>query len=211
MPKIVQHDQRRAAIAAAAWRTIARDGLDASSVRAIARDAGCSTGVLAHYFPDKDALLLHALRLATARTGARMATRARAARGVAALRAVVREALPLDADSRLEWRIWLAFWGRAFADRALAAEQRRRYLTWRRVIRTRLAAAFPDRASVDDDADALVALIDGIGLQATLEPSRLAPARQMRMIDAHLGGIKKRQKAKVKSQKAKVRSGAGHF
>jgi AcrR family transcriptional regulator len=191
MPKLVEHDARRAAIAAAAWRTIARDGLDASSVRAIARDAGCSTGVLAHYFPDKDALLLHALRLATARTGARMATRARAASGLAALRAVLREALPIDADSRLEWRIWLAFWGRAIADRGLAAEQQRRYREWRGLVRGLLAAArrdgeLPAALSPAAAADALVAFIDGLGVQATLEPARLTRARQLRMVDAYL-------------------------
>jgi len=198
MPKIVHHDSRRAAIAAAAWRTIARDGLDASSVRAIARDAGCSTGVLAHYFPDKDALLLHALRLATARTGARMATRATSARGLAALRAVLREALPLDADSRLEWRIWLAFWGRAFADRALAAEQRRRYRTWRGLVVDLVASAqradeLSARLVVADEADALVAFIDGIGLQATLEPARLTPARQLAMVEAYLQALRRKR------------------
>jgi AcrR family transcriptional regulator len=191
MPKIVHHDSRRAAIAAAAWRTIARDGLDASSVRAIARDAGCSTGVLAHYFPDKDALLLHALRLATARTGGRMAARAAAAEGLAALRAVLHEALPLDAASRVEWRIWLAFWGRAFADRALAAEQRRRYRIWRALVRRLLAAAqrrgeLPRRLVTADAADALVVFIDGLGLQATLEPARLTPARQWTLVEAYL-------------------------
>ncbi len=191
MPKIVHHDRRRDDIAAAAWRSIARDGLDASSVRAIARAAGCSTGVLAHYFPDKDALLLHALRLATARTGARMATRAGRAQGLAALRAVLREALPIDAESRLEWRIWLAFWGRAFADRALAAEQRRRYREWRALVRPLLEAAQQRhelRAGLSParEADAVVAFVDGIGLQATLEPQRLTRACQLRMIDAYL-------------------------
>lgn len=191
MPRIVHHDARRAAIAEAAWHTIARDGLDASGVRAIARAAGCSTGVLAHYFPDKDALLLHALRLATARTGARMAERAAAARGLRALRAVLREALPIDAASRVEWRIWLAFWGRAFADRALAAEQRRRYRVWRGLVRDLLAAARRAgevRADVSParEADALVAFIDGLGLQATLEPRRLTRAVQLRMVDAFL-------------------------
>ena len=198
MPKIVHHDSRRAAIATAAWRTIARDGLDASSVRAIARDAGCSTGVLAHYFPDKDALLLHALRLATARTGARMATRATSARGLAALRAVLREALPLDADSRLEWRIWLAFWGRAFADRALAAEQRRRYRIWRGLVGDLVASAqrggeLSARLVVADEADALVAFIDGIGLQSTLEPARLTPARQLAMVEAYLQALRRKR------------------
>ena len=36
------------------------------------------------------------------------------------------------------------------------------------------------------EADALVAFIDGVGLQATLEPSRLTRARQVRMVDASL-------------------------
>ena len=191
MPKIVHHDERRAAIARAAWRTIARRGVDASTVRAIAREAGCSTGVLQHYFPDKDALLLHALRLATAQTGGRMAERAQAASGLAALRAVLREALPLDADSRLEWRIWLAFWGRAVNDAALAAEQRRRYVEWRGLLRGLLRDAqrtrdLPRRLDPSREADALVAFVDGIGLSATLEPARMPPARQTALVDAYI-------------------------
>jgi AcrR family transcriptional regulator len=191
MPKIVQHDERRAEIARAAWRTIARHGVDAATVRAIAREAGCSAGVLQHYFPDKDALLLHALRLATERTGGRMAGRARRARGMAALRAVLREALPLDADSRLEWRIWLAFWGRAASDPTLAAEQRRRYVAWRGLVRTLLLAAqrageLPAGIDPAREADVLVAVVDGIGVSATLEPGRLPPARQLTMLDAYL-------------------------
>ncbi|MFN8640435.1 MAG: TetR family transcriptional regulator C-terminal domain-containing protein [Candidatus Binatia bacterium] len=191
MPKIVHHDQRREAIARAAWRTIARAGLEASTVRAIARDAGCSTGVLQHYFPDKDALLLHALRLVTRQTGGRMAERANGRTGLAALRAVLREALPLDAASRLEWRIWLAFWSRAVHDAGLAAEQRRRYRDWRAVIRALLRDA-QRRGEVSahldpaGEADALVAFIDGLGLGAALEPARLSPARQRAMVDRYL-------------------------
>lgn len=191
MPKIVHHDERREAIARAAWRTIARAGIEASTVRAIARDAGCSTGVLQHYFPDKDALLLHALRLVTQQTGGRMAGRAEGRRGLAALRAVLREALPVDADSRLEWRIWLAFWGRAVHDAALAAEQRRRYVEWRGLVRGLLRDAQRRgelRRGLEParEADALVAFVDGLGLSATLEPSRLPARRQLALIDEYL-------------------------
>lgn len=191
MPKIVHHEARRTALARAAWRTIARAGVAASTVRAIARDADCSTGVLQHYFPDKDALLLHALRLVTRQTSGRMAARARGVRGLAALRAVLREALPLDAESRLEWRIWLAFWGRAVHDPDLAAEQRRRYREWRGLIRALLRDAQRDREvssrlDLAVEADALVAFIDGLGLGATLEPARLSPARQAAMVDAYV-------------------------
>ena len=199
MPKIVQHDERREAIARAAWRTIARAGVEASTVRAIARDAGCSTGVLQHYFPAKDALLLHALRLVTRQTGGRMADRARGTRGLAALRAVLHEALPLDADSRLEWRIWLAFWGRAVHDSALAAEQRRRYVEWRALLRGLLRdaqrqAELPRDLDPAREADALVAFVDGIGLAATLEPARMPAARQVGAIEQYLGRMGRRTK-----------------
>jgi len=60
MPKIVDWDARRDEILAATWRVIARDGIARATIRAIAREAGCSRGILAHYFDDKaDILGLH--------------------------------------------------------------------------------------------------------------------------------------------------------
>jgi AcrR family transcriptional regulator len=196
MPKIVQHDVKREEIAAAVWRAIARVGIEASTVREIAREAGCSTGVLVHYFPDKDALLIHALRLATARAGSRMALRSRNLRGLAALRMVVREALPIDEDSVVEWRIWLSFWGRAIHDAALAAEQARRYEEWRGLVRALISDAqradeLRKQLSAEREADALVALIDGIGIQATLEPHRLTPKRQTALVDRYLDRLRR--------------------
>src|SRR5688572_2770913 len=62
MPKIVDHDERRREVLSAARRVIVRDGIDAATTRAIAKEAGYSNGVLAHYFTDKDEILLSALR-----------------------------------------------------------------------------------------------------------------------------------------------------
>ncbi|MBA3508847.1 MAG: TetR/AcrR family transcriptional regulator, partial [Thermoleophilaceae bacterium] len=62
MPKVVDHEQRRTEVAAAARAAIADRGLDGATVRDIAAAAGVSTGVLAYYFRDKDELLLQALR-----------------------------------------------------------------------------------------------------------------------------------------------------
>ena len=45
VPKIVDWDARRDEILDATWRVIARDGLVNTTVRAIAREAGCSQGV----------------------------------------------------------------------------------------------------------------------------------------------------------------------
>jgi BetI-type transcriptional repressor, C-terminal len=46
--------------------------------------------------------------------------------GLEALRAVLAEALPLDQERVLEWRVWLAFWGSAATNARLQAEQRTR-------------------------------------------------------------------------------------
>ena len=63
MPKIVDWDARRDEILAATWRVIARDGIARATIRAIAREADCSRGILAHYFDDKADILGSALLL----------------------------------------------------------------------------------------------------------------------------------------------------
>ena len=67
MPKIVDHDQRRREVLDATWRVIVRSGLDATTMRRIAQEAGYSNGVLAHYFKDKEALVLEVIALQTER------------------------------------------------------------------------------------------------------------------------------------------------
>ncbi len=52
-----RHDDRLSAILAAATRTIARDGYERASMRAIAREAGVSLAGLYHYLDGKERLL----------------------------------------------------------------------------------------------------------------------------------------------------------
>ncbi|GGM82457.1 hypothetical protein GCM10012275_61300 [Longimycelium tulufanense] len=56
--------QRRRELAAAACRVILREGIEATSVRAIATEAGWSTGALRHYFPIRTCLLAYAIKAA---------------------------------------------------------------------------------------------------------------------------------------------------
>ena len=60
MPKVVDHEERRAELAAAVWRLASSDGLEAVTVRRVAEEAGWSTGAVVHYFADKEELLLFA-------------------------------------------------------------------------------------------------------------------------------------------------------
>ena len=96
MPKIVDWDARRDEILSATWRVIARDGIARATIRAIAREADCSRGILAHYFDDKADILGSALLLSHRRVVARMDARAAGLTGLAALRVIMLEALPLD-------------------------------------------------------------------------------------------------------------------
>ena len=181
MPKVVDHDERRAQIVSATWDALASVGVEGSTMRAIAERAGCTTGRLTHYFDSREEILTAALRAVHDRAGARMIRAAAAAggSGVDALRAVLLESLPLDDERRLEWRVWLAFWAQAAVDAGLRAENEQRYAEWRDVLDRSLREAVPglrpaERAARVDD---LVALIDGLGLQATLDTTSSARAR----------------------------------
>src|ERR1700752_3938034 len=73
MPKIVDHERRRDEIALVACRAVAEYGFEqATSVR-IARAAGYTTGMVAHYFDTKRDIVIAALRLILRRIEERLA------------------------------------------------------------------------------------------------------------------------------------------
>jgi len=187
MPKVVDHDQRRAEFVAAAWTVIADEGIEAATIRRIAEVAGCTTGRVTHYFDAKDQILVAALRRIHYAAGARMLAHLRTKQGADALRAVLLDALPLDSQRNLEWRVWLAFWGRASTDHALIEEQQHRYAEWRRLL-GRVIAATAGKPATSDQVRLLVDLvagtIDGLGIQAVLEPSRFSAQHLAAAVDA---------------------------
>ena len=63
MPKIVDHARRREDIAHVACQVVASYGFEQATVARIARAAGYTTGMLAHYYESKQEIILAALRL----------------------------------------------------------------------------------------------------------------------------------------------------
>lgn len=195
MPRTVDVAERRARVAAAARAVIARDGLDGASVRRVAAEAGSSTTVVTHWFADKEALLAAAVEDAYRAVAVRMAAHVEAGPGgLPTLRAVLLETLPLDAERAAEARVWMAFWSMAVTHPALRAVQRAGYHQWREVVAGPLAqaAARGEIATAQDPRNAgeqLMCLVDGLLMQATLEPDRLPPARQVELLDAALAGL----------------------
>lgn len=57
MPRLVDHEQRRAELVEATWRIVSTVGLDAATMRNVAAEAGFSNGAMKCYFATKDDLL----------------------------------------------------------------------------------------------------------------------------------------------------------
>ncbi|NUP00650.1 MAG: TetR family transcriptional regulator [Nonomuraea sp.] len=178
MPKIVDHDERRAEVLSAARRVIVRDGIDAATTRAIAKEAGYSNGVLAHYFADKDEILLSALRQSHQRIRARLTRKVGSVTGLAALRELLLDNLPLDAERTQESRLEVSFWSRSLASERLAEVQRAEAAELRAAVRellgqARAAGELRTDDNLDDLAEHLLALVDGLSLHLLLYPGRL--------------------------------------
>jgi TetR/AcrR family transcriptional repressor of bet genes len=118
MPKIVDHDQRRDEIALVACRVVAENGFDQATIVRIAREAGYTTGMVAHYFDTKQDIIIAALRLNLRRIEERL-TRPAAAQAPADLLTVLSEALPIDESRFIECAFWTAFWGQVSTDKRL--------------------------------------------------------------------------------------------
>ncbi|MEC7290412.1 MAG: TetR family transcriptional regulator C-terminal domain-containing protein [Pseudomonadota bacterium] len=122
MPKIVDHEERRRAIAAAAVDAIAANGLNGVKLTDIGRMAGVTTGSIAHYFADKDAVLAAALEEVCTRLFIQIGEPDNPP-NVAEIASV----LPVNDEKRKEWKVWLAYWGRATHSEALSQIHRQFY------------------------------------------------------------------------------------
>jgi TetR/AcrR family transcriptional regulator, transcriptional repressor of bet genes len=117
MPKVVDHAKRRDEIAQVACQVVANHGFEQATVARIARAAGYTTGMVAHYYESKQEIILAALRLILLRIEQRL-TRERET-GEADLLQVLSEALAVDAQRFTECAFWMAFWGQVSADKKL--------------------------------------------------------------------------------------------
>ncbi|PZG25334.1 TetR family transcriptional regulator, partial [Spongiactinospora gelatinilytica] len=119
MPKIVDPDERRRAVAEAVFRVVCREGLEQASLRNVATEAGLAIGSVRHYFAGHTELMVFAMREMSARLMARLTVHAdRLLNPSAPLppaerrETVVRmlaELLPLDDQRRTEVIVWLSF------------------------------------------------------------------------------------------------------
>lgn len=162
MPKAVNVDMKRNEFIAAGADVIALEGLAAASMRRIAEQAGCTTGSLTHYFDSRNDLLVATLKYVHDNAKVRMIRAMHVNDSPEArLRAVLREALPFEAESLTEWRVWIAFWSASMEDADLSKENSRRYREWRKLIEFLLERITSNRSL---ETFNLLSLVDGYGL-----------------------------------------------
>jgi AcrR family transcriptional regulator len=190
LPRIVDHVRRREDLARLVVGVMQREGAEHATVRRIAKVGGFSSGVLAHYFRDKDELVVFAFRWVAGETfdGLERAV-AVAAPGLPRLRAALEFMVPTTAAPSFIG-VWLSLWGGAMRNPALARVHREYYARWRRYLRRFLAEAVLRRqvatpASARDAVELLSAAIDGLWISASFEPGRYPPRRR-RMLVARL-------------------------
>lgn len=191
IPKVVDHEQRRRELVHAAWRVIASRGIDEVTVREIAREAGYSAGVLAHYFENKDDLLVHALKLSHEEIYRRYEAEMSTSVDYDALKAVLMDNLPLEERRDLETRIEMSFWARSLRNRSLSEIQHSESAYLQSIVRklvkgSQKEGAIAKQHAPDEVVALLAALIDGISLHGLLYPDRMPPARQQATMELAL-------------------------
>lgn len=174
MPKIVDHDERREFIARVCAEVIAEHGLEQATLREIAARSGVSKGIVEHYFANKDDVIAAALEWVNQRYLRREQRNTAGKRGLDALAARLRCALPLTPESLREWKIRLRFWSLAAFDLDVRAPQSERLAATRRRFEADLREAIELGEVQDIDpvaaADRLIHLVAGVSCSALLDP-----------------------------------------
>lgn len=196
MPKKVDHEARRQEISEALWRIAGSRGLDGTSLRDVAAEAGISLGRLQHYFPTRDEMLLFALqhinRLAADRIRERIAALAKEPTPREVLRACLSGMLPLDEKSRVGLLVGAAYYARAVHDEALRAEAKNGIPPLRTFFADQLRLAadrgeLPPERATEGEAMLLISMTEGLATYVLLGVH--GPEAALRLLDLHLENL----------------------
>jgi AcrR family transcriptional regulator len=195
VPKQVDHEARRRAIADAIFEVIGSRGLEAVSLRDVAAQAHVSMGAVQHYFASKDQMLLFALGRMRDRALARMSHELAAVAEPSAretVRAAARAMLPLGEPGRQEAVVAGAFYAVAAVHPGYAELLRdgyRRLLATSRQSLARAAAAGEIARGIDTDREAAMLFFLIQGLVGPILIGLLRPADAVALIDHQLDRI----------------------
>lgn len=183
MPKIVDRAERRREIAGALLRIVAREGVEAVSVRSVAGEAGVSAGAVQKYFSTKEELFRFALDLTSEFLEQRWKTVDQTGNLLDLLLRLLTEAMPLDEQRRAEVIVVNAFTARAAVRPSWAEFIRTGYddlheITTQYIEVAQAEGHVREDLPAGDLADAVLALTDGFAnrMLTSADPATLLPS-----------------------------------
>ena len=154
---------------------LARGGIQAFTIDNICRESGASRGLVAFHFGSKDGLLAE-VSAAAYRNFLSILMPEEATD----LSSLINSAFSREFYQRDPLNIWLALWGEIAVNPTLRETHRAHYTTLLTRIEAAIAAHAREKGlSIDPTSLALpvLALIDGLWLEAQIDPERLSPDR----------------------------------
>ena len=175
MPKLGMQPIRQRQLIDATLAAINEVGMHDATVAQIARRAGVSTGIISHYFKDKNGLLEATMRDITGQLRQAVLSRLHALPGAGPrerLRAIVAGNFDESQISSAAMKAWLAFWASSMHQPMLYRLQQ---VSSRRLL-SNLVSEFRrelPRQQAQEAGYGLAALIDGLWLRAALSGKAL--------------------------------------
>jgi AcrR family transcriptional regulator len=190
----MSYEDRRIEVTEAAWQVIVREGLDRTSMRAIAQELGSSTGVVTHYFRGKEELMLFALERVFEKLFKDMEASAQGRQGLERLEEMILSALPTSPEGIPGWQVWIAFLGYAVGRDNLVQEHQKRYdslcqTICRELADLQAAKLIRDELDLTLEANAAIALVDGIGTGVVINPKQFSPEQQRYLVRRHINTL----------------------
>jgi TetR/AcrR family transcriptional repressor of bet genes len=187
VPKLGMGPIRREQICRAAAAVIAREGFAGSTMRMVAEEAGVSTGMINHYFANRQDLLTQALVFVSERTQDRYRLaieeippgRERAVeQRDQSLAPGLDSALADDAEARETWRVWINSYGEAVRLPELRHTIEARLLSWYELIDHALEGLVPpDEPGAIPWSWRFDAALNGLAIQALTSEAELDAGR----------------------------------
>lgn len=179
MPKLGMGPIRREQICRAAAAVIAREGFAGSTMRMVAEEAGVSTGMINHYFANRQDLLTQALVFVSERTQERYRLAiADIPPGRERLATLLDSALADDEEMRETWRVWINAYGEAVRLPELRHTIEARLRSWYELIDRALEGLVPpDEPGAIPWSWRFDAALNGLAIQALTSEAALDAGR----------------------------------
>ncbi|GEM48362.1 TetR/AcrR family transcriptional regulator [Deinococcus cellulosilyticus] len=172
MPRIVNHDDRRAELAQAIWSLIRKQGLSGVTLRNLSEESGWSSGAIRHYLPNREAILNFGAEHLNRRIEEHLRSLPHSPDFRQSLLNFLEFMLPVDDEPRLWMEVWLAYVGEAVIEQSYADTQGLLYRNLNalfvQIFKDFAQAGWQLRHPPEQAANQLHALLDGLSIHVLM-------------------------------------------